>query len=151
MGLCRMLPYSRQPIGWFSTSQFAHFVRVEINEQHGRIEYRRCPTIHNTIDSDDMAHKVTTVLTLIKCIAGILAGKETGIDSFMQTMQNTRNNPQKSVKSTVFALHVQEGVFSMEENAIEALCIDNFGDDVLKHGWQDIKNKAAPYSKKGSR
>ena len=139
------------PFGWFSTGEWAHFVKAEININAGCIEYRRCSTIYNTSDSNDMDHKVNTLITLIKRVAGILAIKENSIDGYLDIMKDTRDNPQKRVKNCVLSLGEQEGVFCLEENAIPALCQDGFGQEVLKRAWADIKSGSVPYSIKGTR
>ena len=95
IGLCRMLPYSTDPYGCYSTAGLAYFVKVELNVVSGEIEYCKCLIVHNTTDSVDMARKVTNILTLIKHIAGILAIKESSIDDYKRDTQGTRDNPQK--------------------------------------------------------
>ena len=151
MGLCRMLLYSTDPYGWYTTSGWAHFVKAEINVATGVIEYRKCSIVHNTTDSTNMDRKVTNIITLIKHLAGILAIKETSIDAYKRSTRGTRDNPQKKIKSGVLSLGEQEGLFCLEKAAIPALTADSFGEQVLRKGWNDIEAKAQPHSVKGSR
>ena len=151
MGLCKMLPYSQEPYGWFSTSEFATFVKAEINPTLGRVEYSKCHIVHNNINSTDMARKVTTTINLIKILAGILAVKESSISTYMQDTVNTRDDPQKRQKTTVQCLSEYEGIFCVEKNTASYVDVDKFATKVMKPALNDMKHKHVPYSVKGTR
>ena len=151
MGLCRMLPYSTEAYGWFSTSEFATFVKACVNPTLGRIEYTKCAVTHNDVNSTNMAHKVTTTINLIKHLAGVLAIKQASIATYMQETVDTLDNPPKKIKTNVQTLHEQEGIYCAEEPVAKCLTVDKFGSKVLTPALNDLKANNAPYSQKGSR
>ena len=121
MGLVHMLPYTTDPIGWYSNSDWATFVRVRLNTRNGDIEYRTCATVHNDSTSTDMAHQVTQTMTLIKHLAGILERKDAFVQGYMDARRQinnrgpTRDTPQAKTKTSVAQLDAQEGIFTMEK------------------------------------
>ena len=153
MGMCRIKVYAQVAYGWYSNSEWVHFVRLELNKENGTLEYRKCPTIYNSSKDDDMDRKANTVMTLIKRIAGILMTKENNVDRYMARRQalNTRDDLQKSIKTHVYQLKAQEGIFTMEEEEDAAVDIHKFGSQVLKRGWGDIRRGNRPYSIRGTR
>ena len=156
MGMCRIKVYAQVPYAWYSTAEWAHFVRLELNDENGTLEYRKCSTIYNSANEADMDKKANSVMTLIKRIAGILMTKENNVDRYMARRRavgtgGTRDDPQKSIKTHVYQMKAQEGIFTMEEEEAEAVDIDKFGTQVLKRGWKDIREKNIPFSRRGSR
>ena len=151
MGLCRMLPYEKEAMGWLSDSKFVTWVKAEIDDTLGEISVKRCPELYNDVNDKNGDRRAQRVLNIIKRLGAILASKEHSLDKYLQVTAGSRDNPQKKTKLTVDTLDVQEGIFCAEEQAKAAVNVDEFGNEVLQKGWNDFHGKKAAYSQKGTR